>query len=247
MDDWFSTIDAGGHLPPDAAGALTELGFAVIPGPVPPDALPGLVAAYDATLEAAAGTPDHRVGTTTTRLFGLVDQDAAFDAIYVHPPLLEAAARVIGGPFRLSSMLGRTLRPGTAAQGLHADLPRDDPARPMVGFILMLDPFRADNGATRVVPGSHRWPEVPEAVLPDPAAAFEGEVLACGPAGALLVFDASVWHGHTANTSGAPRRSIQGYFVPRGAPSAFDIPSRLQPETAARISPLARYVLAIGQ
>ena len=47
------------------------------------------------------------------------------------------------------------------------DLPRDDPARPMVGFILMVDDFRADNGATRFVAGSHRWPEVPEDVLSD--------------------------------------------------------------------------------
>lgn len=247
MDPWFGTIEAGGHLPPDAAGALAEAGFAAIPGPVPPGAMPALAAAYDAAMAAGAGTPDHRVGGTTTRLLDLVNRGAAFDPVYVHAPLLEAAARVIGGPFRLSSMLGRTLRPGAPAQALHADLPRDDPARPMVGFILMLDPFRPDNGATRLVPGSHRWPEVPEAVLPDPAAACVGEVLACGPAGALLVFDASVWHGHAANTSGAPRRSIQGYFVPRGTPSASDIPSRLRPETLARIGPLAEYVLAVGQ
>ena len=115
----------------------------------------------------------------------------------------------------------------------------------MVGFIFMVDPFRADNGATRVVPGSHRWPEVPEAVLPDPGAAYPGEVLACGPAGALLVFDASAWHGHAANTSGAPRRSIQGYFIPRDATPGFDLPSRMRPETLARIGPLAEYVLGL--
>lgn len=245
MDDWFGTIAAGGRLPPDAGAALTDAGFAVIPGPVPPEGLPDLVPASDAAMAAGAGTADYRVGSTTTRLLDLVDRGAAFDPIYVHPPLLEAVARVIGGPFRLSAMLGRTLRPGTGAQELHADLPRDDPARPMVGFILMLDPFRADNGATRVVPGSHRWPEVPAAVLSDPRAAYAGEVLACGPAGALLVFDASAWHGHTANTSGAPRRSIQGYVVPRDAPSGSNLASRLRPETLARIGPLAKYVLAV--
>ncbi|HEX6745775.1 MAG TPA: phytanoyl-CoA dioxygenase family protein [Longimicrobium sp.] len=247
MDEWFSRIREGGHLPPETSNALAELGFAVIPGPVSPDALRDLAAAYDAVMAAAEGTPDHRVGSTTTRLFDLVNRGAAFDPLYVHPPLLEAAARVIGGPFRLSSMLARTLRPGTATQELHADLPRNDPARPMVGFIFMLDPFRPDNGATRVVPGSHRWPQVPEDVLSDLSAAYDGEVLACGPAGAMLVFDASLWHGHAANTSGAPRRSIQGYFIPRGAPSGFDFPSRMHPETLSRIGPLARYVLSVGQ
>jgi ectoine hydroxylase-related dioxygenase (phytanoyl-CoA dioxygenase family) len=245
MDDWFGTISAGGRLSRDAARELADAGFAVIPGPVPPGALPGLAAAYDATMEAAAETPEYRAGSTTTRLFDLVNRGAAFDAICVHPPLLQAAARVIGGPFRLSTVLARTLRPGTPAQELHADLPRDDPARPMVGFILMLDPFRPDNGATRIVPGSHRWAEVPEDAMPDLRAACPGEVLACGPAGALLVFDASVWHGHTANTSGAPRRSIQGYFIPRGAPSGSELRARMQPETLSRLSPLARYVLAV--
>jgi hypothetical protein len=247
MDRWFDAIRDGGRLPADTASALTGAGFAVLPGPVPPEALPDLVSAYDAVMAAAAGTADHRVGSTTTRLFDLVNRGAVFDAIYVHPPLLESAARVIGRPFRLSAMLARTLRPGSAAQELHTDLPRDDPARPMVGFILMLDPFRPDNGATRLVPGSHRWPEVPGAVMADPRAACAGEVLACGPAGALLVFDASVWHGHTANTSGAPRRSIQGYFIPRDAPSGSDLPSRMRPETLARLGPLAAYVLAVGQ
>jgi ectoine hydroxylase-related dioxygenase (phytanoyl-CoA dioxygenase family) len=141
-------------------------------------------------------------------------------------------------------MLGRTLRPGTAAQELHADLPRDDMAPPMAGFILMVDDVRQDNGATRFVPGSHRWPEMPEDVMPDRRAAHDAEVVACGRAGSLIVFDASVWHGHTANTSDASRRSIQGYFIPRSAPSGFDLPARMRAETLARIGPLARYVLA---
>lgn len=245
MDEWFDTIRASTHLSPDTAGALAGAGFAVIPGPVPPGALPGLAQAYDAAMAAAAETPDYRDGSTTTRLFDLVNRGAAFDSIYVHPPLLEAAARVIGQPFRLSMMLARTLRPGTAAQELHADLPRDDPARPMVGFILMVDPFRPDNGATRLVPGSHRWPQAPDAVLTDPRGPCAGEVLACGPAGALLVFDASVWHGHAANTSGAPRRSIQGYFVRRDAAPGPDLRARMLPETLARLGPLAKYVLAL--
>lgn len=245
MDDWFRTIRSGGLLPPETAGALADAGFAVIPGPVPPGAMPELAEAYHAAMAAAAATPDYKVGSTTTRLFDLVNRGAAFDPIYVHPPLLEAGAHVVGAPFRLSIMLGRTLRPGSPAQELHADLPPDDPARPMAGFILMLDPFRPDNGATRVVPGSHRWPQAPEAVLADPRAPFPGEVLACGPAGSMLVFDASAWHGHGANTSGAPRHSIQGYFVRRDAPSGFDLPSRMQPATLARLGPLAKYVLAL--
>jgi len=245
MNKWFSAVMERSHLADECANTLTDKGFVVVPGPVSQGDLPDLATAYESAMAAAVGTADHKVGSATTRLFDLVNRGAAFDSIYTHPPLLEAVASIIGRPFRLSMLLARTLHPGGAAQELHVDLTRDDPARPMVGFILMIDAFRPDNGATRVVPGSHRWLETPETVVSDRRATYPGEVLACGPAGSLLIFDASVWHGHTANTSAAPRRSIQGYFIPREARSGFDVRSRMQPDTLTRIGPLAKYVLAV--
>jgi ectoine hydroxylase-related dioxygenase (phytanoyl-CoA dioxygenase family) len=168
-----------------------------------------------------------------------------FDDLYVFPPLLQACRRVIGRPFKLSSLLARTLRPGSPAQELHVDVRRDSADWPLLGFILMVDGFRPDNGATRFVPGSHRWPGTPEDTVPDPLAEHEGEVLACGRAGSLLVFDGSTWHGHTANTSSGPRRSLQGAFIPRDGRAATDFAARMHPETRARLGPLARHVLAL--
>ena len=126
--------------------------------------------------------------------------------------MIEACQQVIARHSRFSTLLARTVRAGVVAQELHSDLQRDDPARPMLGFILMVDPFRLDNGATRFIPGSHRWREVPGDALADCRAAHPDEALAVGPAGSLVMFDASIWHGHTANTSAFDRRSIQGYF-----------------------------------
>ena len=62
----------------------------------------------------------------------------------------------------------------------------------MVGFILMVDEFRTDNGATRFVPGSHVWPTIPDDCTQDTSADYEGEVLACGPAGSVIVYNGSV-------------------------------------------------------
>jgi ectoine hydroxylase-related dioxygenase (phytanoyl-CoA dioxygenase family) len=109
----------------------------------------------------------------------------------------------------------------------------------------MVDDFRPDNGATRFVPGSHRWSGTPEGTMSDVRAAHEAEVLACGAAGSLLVFNGSAWHGHTANTSNWPRRSIQGAFIPRGGRAATDFAARMQPETRTRLSSLAHTVLAL--
>src|SRR5437660_1309666 len=83
------------------------------------------------------------------------------------------------------------------------------------GFILMIDAFRANNGATRFVPGTQHGSDVPEDVMIDRRADHHGQVLVTGPAGSLIIFNGSTWHGHTANTSDGPRRSVQGAFIPQ--------------------------------
>lgn len=244
MSDWFSPLAAGSELPTDAASELQERGFVVLPGPVPPDRMERLANAYNAAADSATGD-DIRVGSTSTRVNDFVNRGAEFDGLYIFPPLLEACSRVIGRPFKLSSLHARTLRPGSPAQELHVDVQRNSADWPLLGFILMIDEFRPDNGATRFVPGSHRWPGTPADTLSDPKAEHDGQVLACGPAGSLLLFNGSTWHGHTANPSSGPRRSLQGAFIPRDGRAGTDFEARMQPETRARLGPLARYVLAL--
>jgi ectoine hydroxylase-related dioxygenase (phytanoyl-CoA dioxygenase family) len=131
------------------------------------------------------------------------------------------------------------------AQDLHVDVRSDSADWPLLGFILMVDEFRPDNGATRFVPGSHRWPGTPADGISDPQAEHAGQVLACGCAGSLLVFNGSTWHGHAANTSSGPRRSIQGAFIPRDGRAGTDFAANMRSETRARLGPLARQVLAL--
>jgi hypothetical protein len=242
--DWFSTVATGSDLAIDAASALHDRGFVVLPGAVPSDRMQRLTAAYDDAVVSATGD-EVRIGSTTTRVSDFVNRGIEFDDLYVFPPLLEACRRVIGRPFKLSSLHARTLRPRTPAQNLHVDVRRDSADWPLLGFILMVDEFRSDNGATRFVPGSHRWSSPPEDTISDLQAEHDGQVLACGNAGSLLVFNGSAWHGHTANVSSVPRRSIQGAFIPRDGRAATDFAGRMHPDTHARLGPVARHVLAL--
>jgi ectoine hydroxylase-related dioxygenase (phytanoyl-CoA dioxygenase family) len=61
----------------------------------------------------------------------------------------------------------------------------------------------------------------------------------------MIIYNGSVWHGHGANLTDKPRRSIQGAFIRREAPSGEDLPARMKAETLTRISPLAKYLLNI--
>jgi hypothetical protein len=246
MSDWFSTLAAGNELPVYAASELEARGFVVLASMVAPETMERLTTAYTEAVTSATGD-DIRLGRTSTKVSDFVNRGAAFDNLYIFPPLLEACWQVIGGPFKLSSFHARTLRQGACAQELHVDVPRNSADWPLLGFILMVDDFRPDNGTTRFVPGSHRWSGTPENTISDVRAVHEAEVLACGAAGSLLVFNGSAWHGHTANTSNWPRRSIQGAFIPRGGRAATDFAARMRPETRARLSSLAHTVLALPE
>jgi hypothetical protein len=213
---------------------LRDDGFAVIPGPAPLEKLPELANLYDqAVLEADPA--DIAIGSTTTRVSDFVNRSAEFDCLYLHPPLLQACRQVIGRPYKLSTLHARTLRPRMPAQKLHVDFAADSEGWPMVGFIFMIDEFRPDNGATCFVPGSQGASTPPVRDL----------VSACGPAGSMIVFNGSVWHGHGANRTDEPRRSIQGAYIRRSESSGGKLPERMRPETLARLGPLARYLLAV--
>jgi ectoine hydroxylase-related dioxygenase (phytanoyl-CoA dioxygenase family) len=235
---------AESELPPDAARQLGNLGFVILPGPVIPGGSARLSEAYDRAVSTA--DPEDVSIRSSTRVHDFVNRGPEFDGIYVYGPLLAACRRIIGGPFKLSTMLARTLEPGAPAQPLHVDVQREADGWPLVGFILMVDEFHAENGATRFVPCSHWLPQEPGEPRKDTADACEGEVLACGPPGSIILFNGSVWHGHSANRSAGRRRSIQGAFIPREARPAIDQASRIRPETLQRIGDLARYVLDVG-
>jgi ectoine hydroxylase-related dioxygenase (phytanoyl-CoA dioxygenase family) len=216
VDKYLQQICSGNMLSGEAVRQLAEAGFAMIPGPLSGDRFNQLATTYDELMAAASG-PDFKIASTTTRMSDLLSYSSVFDDVFLYAPLLEACRHVIGKPFKLSSFLARTLRAGTPAQELHADLPRDSDDAPLLGFILMIDPFRKDNGATRFIPTSHLWPDLPGDRLSNTRTIYPGEILGCGDPGTMILFNGAIWHSHTANVTPHPRRSIQGYFVRRNA------------------------------
>jgi ectoine hydroxylase-related dioxygenase (phytanoyl-CoA dioxygenase family) len=111
--------------------------------------------------------------------------------------------------------------------------------------IWLIDDFTELNGATRVVPGSHRSARLPREVMADPTGPHPGEVKLLGSAGTVIIFNSHLWHGGTVNVTSRPRRALHAYFCRRGLKQQLDQRAFVRPETLARLSPAARYILGV--
>jgi ectoine hydroxylase-related dioxygenase (phytanoyl-CoA dioxygenase family) len=136
--------------------------------------------------------------------------------VMCHPTLLAICDRVLlPSCARYQLNLGHLLQrgPGSEEQWLHrdeavwSDVPKPHPELQLATVIAFVD-FTRDNGATRVVPGSHRWPDrqlrPAEQVVAPPGA--EHIAYAEMPAGSAVIYSGGTIHAGGANVTAIPRR-----------------------------------------
>ena len=181
------------------------------------------------------------------RLADLVNKGSVFDIFYTHPRVLAAIEAVLGTSYKLSSLNYRAAKPGTGLQKLHVDYGNfvPDGAYKVCNTIWLLDDFTENNGATRIVPGTHKSTDLPDDVLENPELPHPNEILIQAPAGSVFVFNSHVWHGGTTNHTNRYRRSIHSYFCTRDQPQQLDQKGYITTETKNRISNRAHQILDI--
>jgi len=182
------------------------------------------------------------------RLANLVNKGAAFERAIEAPRVLECMAHVLGPAFKLSSLNVRVAGPkSNCAQPLHADsgAVADDLGYWVSNTVWMLDDFTAENGAIRLVPGSHKWRQLPQDALTDPTAPHPGEVLLTGRAGTVVVMNAHMWHGATANRTAGQRRAMHAFYTRRDKPQQQYQKKLLSADVQAHLSPSLRHLLAL--
>ena len=228
-------------------GQLDEQGYTILPNVIDPVWLVQLRQAFDDIHEAEGADAGKEVTQVegVRRLADLVNKGQVFDDVYVHPLLLTAVWHVLQCPFKLHSVNGHEPLQGYGQQDLHADWGGERGSYHVVNSMWMLDDMDADNGSTRIVPGSHKNPHTLTELIEDRLAPHPDEIRLTAPAGSVGVFNGSAWHSCTQNDSGAPRRVLHCAFITREHKQQTDQREHLRPETDARLSPLARYVLDV--
>ncbi len=229
---------------------LDRLGYIPLPGIIPADLVRALC---DRQAELLAEEGD-RAGTEvhqekgTDRLSDLINKGEIYHIVITQPRVLAAIAHVLDGDLRLSSLNSRSALPGQGLQGLHADWGRlETPGTYQVcNSLWLLDDFTPDNGATRVVPGTHRGIETPGESMTDPTQPHPDEVLLQGKAGDVLVMNSHTWHGGTINRTEKPRRVMHGYFCRRNQPQQLDQQKYIRQQTLDQLSEAARTVLGVS-
>lgn len=182
------------------------------------------------------------------KVHNLVNKGETFQTFFSEPRVLAAVRYVLCDDFKLSSLNFRSARPGNGRQSLHVDW--GWAVRPDQNFaantLWMLEDATECNGATRVVPGSHRWPRLPQDDMEDPRQPHPNEKLILAKAGSVVVLNSHTWHGGTRNESGSLRPIIQGYFVHSAHAPQLCQPTHLRPDTRRRLNWAALTLLGVA-
>jgi ectoine hydroxylase-related dioxygenase (phytanoyl-CoA dioxygenase family) len=234
-------LDAARH-----AEAIARDGYTIIEDAIEPELLDELAAdllRLEAVYEVVPADNSFE-GSRTVRIYNLLALGHVYEAIPVHPHVLPVVEQVLDPGCLVSSLSSIAILPGETAQPIHADdqlIPLAKPHEPTVcNSMWALTDFTAENGATRVIPGSHLRDRSPDYGAPYDSIPAEM------PRGSVLVWHGSLWHGGGANETGERRVGIaMNYcagFIRQQENQQLGIP----PEIAARFSPRLRELCGYG-
>lgn len=228
------------QLSADEARLLDQAGYVVL-GAVVDGHLDELRQAFETVVEPAQRDPAVVPSKTGTRHAAGLLWRPIFRAVGLHPRLLAAARYVLRRRFVLRDIGARDPLPGFGRQALHADwhTPPVDGTFAVVTALCLLDDFTCDNGATRVVPGTHRLSARLDKTTATPQFRHPREVTIQATAGSVLLFNGHLWHSATTNRGKRSRRSLQICYL------ANELRDRnlAPPPEAMALSSAERYLL----
>ena len=197
-----------GELTSEHLERIGEQGYTIVRNAFPAEQADELRQAIERLEVELAVTPSTNAfeGAHTWRIYNLLAHGERFRPIPLHPEVLPIAEGVLDRDCLISTVSTIAIGPGEVAQPIHADDALHPLTRPHVATVCnsmwALTDFTEANGATRLVPGSHKADHTPR--YGTHAASVPAEMAK----GDILIWHGSLWHGGGANRTGERRVGI---------------------------------------
>ena len=239
----------------EVIAALDGAGCAVIESLVSPAAVAAVLGDLAPYMEATATGQDEISGALTRRTGAVPSRSPASWEMLQHPTVLAIAEHYLAAPderFHICTAVTSDLLPGQRAQPIHRDqwtyggFPWPRGFEVEINILWAMQEFTADNGATRVIPGSHLY---------DDGLELEQSVTvpATAPIGSAIVVLGSCYHGAGSNTSDMNRVALsvayQRAWLRQGENQYLNCPpdvARTMPEGFVRLLGYQRGCMALG-
>jgi ectoine hydroxylase-related dioxygenase (phytanoyl-CoA dioxygenase family) len=237
--------------------ALDLHGFSVLEGLLTEAECDEARGALERIFAAERELPGAPHGPHGAQAYNLMNKAPVFERLYQLPDLLRLLRHFLGEDAVLSSIQAHRIHPGAPAQGLHYDgsitgpfktIAPADCGRRITGWALgfnvafCISPYTRTNGATRVVPGSHRCPET---TVPRDGP-VPGETIVEAPRGAAVIWDIATWHGASANRSDEVRYAVMTPWRRSWVRPEADLARIIQPEVLERAGEEGRRVFGFS-
>ena len=203
---------------------------------------------FDQVLKNFFHRPAIEHGGHTVYVHELAPKAPIFARLAEDPAILALSRSVLGDDCVLADVAGNSLGPHTSGGPWHVDAPLGQFPEPLPDFALttqniwMVTDFTEDNGATRVIPGSHRSRRKP--AWNDES--IDSEVALTGPAGSVAIWLSSTWHRPGPNVSDHARQAVLCYFSRSWIKGFSDFRPVITEEIAQTLSPTLRYLLGFS-
>ena len=222
---------------------LDRVGWSLVPGIIDSDLRGRLVAELERAheqqraIQIANGVGEgtdgtvHHLPLSGGAFHELLDRgfvEGVLRSFFGGPYILNTYGGVLNLPSNLSYVgrVHRDLRSYSGGLGL------------MAQWLVMLDDFTEENGATYLLSGSHRLKDKPQ-----DDEFFSHAARAVGPAGSIVLFNSNLWHAAGVNRSASPRRALTIAFTRPFMKQQLDYPRALGYDNAGRFSPALRQLL----
>jgi len=181
------------------------------------------------------------------RLGNLLNKHKVFRDLMLIPEILAASYEVIKSDIKVCGFNLREPLKGFGYQSIHIDwVPREKKNDSFAGVVcyIYLNKSTLSNGATRIIPGSHKKLGWPDEYI-DTFKSYKNEYRAVVPAGTIVVANLNIWHAGAKNISGKPRKTIFIQIRRRNQQQLINFKKYLSKKTKREMNEYHSYLLGI--